>query len=300
MNTTSRISTVGLRGQLRLNEPMSRHTSWRAGGLAKWYYIPRDKDDLRTFLQRVPAEMNILWCGLGSNMLVRDRGFNGVVISTLKGLNRLHKTEKNGFYAEAGVPNPKLARSSMKNSLCGGEFLIGIPGTVGGALAMNAGCFGTETWQIVRYADIINRCGELVRKAVNQIHWGYRFTKMKPDEWFTGAEFKFSPCQSEKGHAKIREFLRRRASSQPIQTANAGSVFRNPKGDYAARLIDTAGLKNFSIGRARISPTHANFIENRGSATATEIEELIEYVQHSVKKIHAVDLSLEVKIVGEK
>lgn len=290
----------GLRGELLANESMSRHTSWRTGGRARWHYTPYDKEDLRKFLQRVPNGTDIVWCGLGSNMLVRDRGFDGVVISTLKGLNRLHKTQDHRIFAEAGVPNPKLARSSVKISLCGGEFLIGIPGTVGGALAMNAGCFGSETYEIVRYAEVINRYGDLERRNASQITWGYRFTNMNPGEWFTGAEFQFTPCRSESGQAKIREFLKRRADTQPVQTANAGSVFRNPKGDFAARLIDTAGLKNFSIGGARISPKHANFIENRGDATAAQIEEVIQYTQKKVKKTHGIDLTLEVKIVGKR
>ena len=300
MKRAYEIDAEGLRGEMRANEPMSRHTSWRTGGCAKWHYTPCDKDDLREFLQRVPNDVDIIWCGLGSNMLVRDGGFDGVVISTHKGLKRLQKTQEHRIFAEAGVPNPKLARSSAKNSLCGGEFLIGIPGTVGGALAMNAGCFGSETYEIVRYAEVINRCGELQLRNADQITWGYRFTRMNPGEWFTGAEFQFTPCRSEVGQAKIREFLKKRAKTQPVQTANAGSVFQNPAGDFAARLIDAAGLKNFSIGGARVSPKHANFIENQGDATSLQIEEVIQYIKKTVKKIHGVELTLEIKIVGER
>ena len=288
----------GLKGELRQDEPMSRHTSWRTGGRARWFYTPKGKTDLGEFLKRVPAEAEIAWCGLGSNMLVRDGGFDGVVISTLKGLDEIYQVDETDVYAEAGVPGAKLAKYSVKNSLGDAEFMVGIPGTVGGALAMNAGCFGSETWEIVDFADTINRKGEHIRKSKSEFNWGYRFVEKDIDEWFTGAQFKLSPCDSAKGKVKIQNLLKTRSSTQPIQTANAGSVFRNPNNDYAARLIESAGLKKYKVGQAEISGVHANFIENKGGATANDIEDLINYATEKVEKVHGIRLELEVKVIG--
>ena len=288
----------GLIGELRQNEPMSRHTSWRAGGRASVFYTPKGKDDLGEFLRRVPDDAEIAWCGLGSNMLVRDGGFPGIVISTLKGLNKLHKAGDTEVYGEAGVPGAKLAKFSVKHSLCDAEFMAGIPGTVGGALAMNAGCFGSETWEIVGQVDTINRRGKQKRKNCDEFDWGYRFVEKDCEEWFTGAQFNLTPCDSSRGKENIRRLLKTRSETQPIQTANAGSVFRNPIGDFAARLIETAGLKNFQIGQAGISGVHANFIENKGKATAADIENLIGHVVEEVEKVHGIRLELEVKIIG--
>ena len=290
----------GLKGELRRNEPMNRHTSWRTGGPAKWFYTPYDANDLGEFIRRVPNSVSIAWCGLGSNILVRDGGYPGVVISTLKGLNRIYKVGESGVYAEAGVPGAKVAKFAVKNALGGAEFLVGIPGTVGGALAMNAGCFGLETWEIVRFAETMNRTGAKDRKDASRIRRGYRYVEIAVDEWFIAAEFKLVPRSMENGRKNIRELLKRRTETQPIQTANAGSVFRNPPKDYAARLLETAGLKGFEIGKARISLKHANFIENQGNATALEIEELISHAMKRVQAVHGVSLEPEVKIIGIK
>lgn len=291
---------IGLSGDLRKDEPMSSHTSWRTGGRASWFYTPRDIADLGTFLQRVPTEIEVTWCGLGSNLLVRDGGFDGVVISTHKGLKDLWQAEDRGVYAQAGVPGAKLAKFAAKRALGGTEFMIGIPGTVGGALAMNAGCFGSETWEFVRYADTINRRGEVQRRRADQIRWGYRSVEMDSAEWFTGAEFELISCQPDEGRAKIRHYLRRRASQQPVQTANAGSVFRNPQNKFAAQLLDSVGLKGFTIGNARVSPVHANFIENTGDASAEDIESLITHMIERVNQVHGIELELEVRIIGKR
>ncbi len=293
------ISMVGLTGELRKDEPMSRHTSWRTGGVARWHYTPAGVSDLGEFLRRVPQDTEIVWCGLGSNMLVRDGGFDGVMISTHKGLKKLRQTGSRSIYAEAGVPGAKLAKFAAKNALCGAEFMVGIPGTIGGALAMNAGCFGSETWQVVHHADSISRQGETVRRGADQVSWGYRSVEIDDSEWFIGAEFELSPCQTDEGRKKIRQFLKKRAATQPVQTANAGSVFRNPKEDFAARLIETTGLKGYTNGAARVSPVHANFIENTGHASATDIESLIAHIKERVYEVHGIQLELEVRIIGE-
>lgn len=298
MNQLEEFDMSGLTGELRINEPMSRHTSWRTGGLATWFYTPDGLDDLEKFLKRLPKNISITWCGLGSNTLFRDGGFPGVVISTLKGLNRIERQNDEEIYAEVGVPSAKLAKYSAKNSLCGAEFLVGVPGTVGGALAMNAGCFGGETWDVVKSVDMMDREGNWFSKDASEIVKSYRFAEIKPGEWFVGAVFRLKQCSAEMSLKKIKTLLKKRMATQPIQTANAGSVFRNPHGDYAARLMDTAGLKNFSIGGARFSPVHVNFIENQGKATAADIENLIEHAKNRVLALHGIKLEPEVKIIG--
>ncbi len=291
-------STQGLKGELRRDEPMSKHTSWRVGGPAKWFYTPAGVDDLGMFLQRIPAEMPLAWCGLGSNLLVRDGGFSGAVIHTLKGLGELRACGNDGIYAQAGVPGAKVARYAVKRSLCGAEFLVGIPGTVGGALAMNAGCFGSETWDIVSYVETISRTSARRRLMSSQVEFGYRFAQTPESEWYVGAMFQLSPCDADFGKKAITRLLRQRSSTQPVQTSNAGSVFRNPPDDFAARLVESAGLKGHSIGNARVSPKHANFIENPGNATAAEIESLIDLIRKRVRSAHGIELTPEVSIIG--
>ncbi len=285
---------------MRRHEPMSRHTSWRVGGAALWFYMPQGVQDLCAFMQRVPSDIDIAWCGLGSNILVRDGGFAGVMIATHKSLRNLWITDAHGVYAEAGVPTAKLAKYAARQALCGTEFMIGIPGTVGGALAMNAGCFGAETWEFVRFADTVTRRGEIKRRRADQMSWRYRSVDLGAAEWFTGAEFALQPCQSGVGQTKISQYLYTRAATQPVQTANAGSVFRNPKQDFAARLIEQVGLKGVTVGGARVSPKHANFIENTGQASAADIEALITLMRERVAEVCNIELELEVRIIGER
>ncbi len=290
----------GLAGELRQGEPMSRHTSWRAGGVASWFYTPKGKDDLSGFLKRLPSGVPVTWCGLGSNTLIRDGGFEGVVISTLKGLTDLRLIGDNAVYADAGVTCAKLARFATRNSLCAVQFMVGIPGTVGGALAMNAGCFGQETWDVVHSVDAINTRGEIKTLNAAEVRHGYRFARLDDDQWFTGAEFVMQPCDANDAENQMKEYLRKRSASQPVQTKSAGCVFRNPPGDFAARLLETAGLKNYTVGEARVSPVHSNFIENQGNASARDIEELITHAKERVEAVHGVQLELEVKIIGNR
>ena len=287
-----------LAGKLFREEPMSRHTSWRVGGPAAWYYVPDSIADVEQFLSWLPRNVPVFWCGLGSNTLVRDGGFNGAVIATAKGLVNLHQAGTRGVYAECGVTCAKLARFTVNNSLSGAEFLAGIPGTVGGALAMNAGCFGHETWNIVRYADTLDRYGVRRRRNAEDVDFGYRSVEKSKDEWYIGAKFTLHDGSDDDGKKKIKNFLRQRADTQPIQTANSGSVFTNPPDDHAARLIESVGLKNYTIGAARFSPKHANFIENTGQATAGDIESLIEHAIEKVQSEHGIKLNPEVRIIG--
>ncbi len=299
MNMADALHLNALRGELRRDEPMARHVSWRAGGRADRFYVPADLADLSSYLKRLPADEPVLFLGLGSNLLVRDGGFRGTVISLHSA--KLHPDMKDGrVYAEAGVAAPKVARFAATHGLAGAEFLAGIPGTVGGALAMNAGCYGGETWQIVHEVDVIDREGTVRRKARKDYDIGYRHVASNREEWFVGAYFELPNGDGEASRARIKEFLAKRIATQPLQLPNAGSVFRNPPGDHAARLIEACGLKGFARGGARVSEKHANFIVNPdGAAKAADIEGLILAVQQKVLEEKGVKLVPEVRIVGE-
>jgi UDP-N-acetylmuramate dehydrogenase len=284
---------------LHLKESMARHVSWRAGGRADRFFVSRDLDHLAAFLSSRPRNESVLFVGLGSNLLVRDGGFRGSVVLT-------HSPKKNArfdsglIYADAGVASPKVARFAAVHHLSGAEFLAGIPGTVGGALAMNAGCYGGETWQIVERVVTIDRHGAIRERKRNEYEIAYRHCHFPAEEWFVGAYFKLQAGEGEASRARIKELLARRIATQPLQLPNAGSVFRNPPGDHAARLIESCGLKGLRRGGARVSEKHANFIVNPdGAASAADIEWLIQSVRQRVKTATGVDLVPEVRIVGE-
>jgi UDP-N-acetylmuramate dehydrogenase len=290
---------IELRGVMKLNEPMEKHTSWRTGGQAERYFKPADVDDLCSFLQQLPEDEPLFWLGLGSNLLVRDGGLQGTVIALSGVLNDLHVYDNTSMHVGAGVTCAKVARMSVKAGLAGGEFLAGIPGTMGGALAMNAGAFGGETWNIVRSVETVNRQGQRIKRAASEFETAYRYVDLPEDEWFISAELLLSGDEDTKGSERIQALLNKRAESQPTGKASCGSVFRNPEGDYAARLIEVSGLKGQSIGKAVVSEKHANFIINSGSATAGDIESLILMIQKKVKLDHGIELTPEVRIVGE-
>jgi UDP-N-acetylmuramate dehydrogenase len=285
-------------GEIRRDEPMSRHTSWRAGGAADTFFIPASIEDLQVFLRDLDAETPIFWHGVGSNLLVRDGGLRGVVISAAGILRNLEQVEAYVVRAGSGVPCTQLARQCIRWDLGPSEFFAGIPGTVGGALAMNAGAHGGETWERVESVRTIDRDGEIHLRAPAEYSVGYRSVTGPPDEWFIEAMFRFEPGVGA-SRDTLERMLERRKTTQPLGKPSCGSVFRNPPGDHAARLIEAAGLKGHRIGGAEVSPKHANFIINVDTATATDIEELIEYVRQTVLEHHGVELLHEVRIVGE-
>lgn len=308
MTEVLRIARHGLRGEFRHDEPMSRHTSWRAGGKADRAYVPADLEDLRVFLSTIPRDEPLHMVGLGSNLLVRDGGIRGTVVFTHGALKRIEITHEGLIYAEAGVASPKVSRFAATHDFEGAEFLAGIPGTVGGALAMNAGCYGSETWDRVEKVLTLNRNGELIERAPGEYLIGYRHCERTPhasrvspyvEEWFAGAWFRFARGDGEASRAKIREFLSRRIASQPLNLPNAGSVFRNPPGDHAARLIESCELKGYRIGDAMVSPKHANFIVNVGKARGSDLEKLIHEVRETVLRECGVVLEPEVRVIGE-
>ena len=296
----TRRSDTGLRGLLKRNELLSKHTSWRVGGPVDRFYEPADVQDLAEFLGTLPPNEPLHWIGLGSNLLVRDAGIRGTVIMLSGKLNGLERMDKNTVRAEAGVASAKLARFSVQQELHGAEFLAGVPGTVGGALAMNAGAFGGETWTVVSAVETMDRSGRVRVRQASDYQTGYRSVQGPENEWFIAGHFRLTAGNEAEGLALIKSLLARRGASQPTQLPNAGSVFRNPTGDYSARLIERTGLKGFCIGGACVSELHANFIINTGKATAADIEALIESVRDKVFVAHGVRLEAEVRIIGEK
>jgi len=288
-----------LRGVMKHQEPMSKHTSWRVGGPVDTYYIPADVDDLCMFISTLDVGEPLTWIGLGSNLLVRDGGIRGTAVAVTGALDELKLTEQGTIKAGAGVTSSRLARFSANAGYTGAEFLAGIPGSIGGALVMNAGAFGGETWDIVLRVETINDQGELLVRDRSEFEIAYRKASLAADEWFVSAEFVLQLDQDGKASERIREFLRRRSETQPTGESSCGSVFRNPPGDHAARLIDACGLKEKCIGNACVSAKHANFIINCGGASAFDIEQLIFHVQEEVEKKFDIKLQPEVRIIGD-
>jgi UDP-N-acetylmuramate dehydrogenase len=285
-------------GELRKHEPMSHHTSWRAGGPAEMFYRPESLDDLSQFLRSLDTNVAIFWFGLGSNLLVRDGGLRGVVISASGLFTALEKTAEYVVSAGSSVPCTQLARQCIRWGVGPSEFFAGIPGLLGGALAMNAGAHGSETWERVSSVRTIDRFGEIRQRLPEEYEIAYRSVRGPENEWFIEAELEFEPGVSASMDT-LKEMLARRKNTQPLGLPTCGSVFRNPPGDFAARLIDACGLKGCRIGEAEVSEKHANFIINLGEASAMDIENLIRHVQQTVADQTGVELIPEVRIVGE-
>jgi len=296
MNVAS--SNLPLRGKLMLDEPMTRHTSWRLGGPADSYYVPADLADLQQFLAQLDPDIELLWVGLGSNLLVRDGGFRGQVIAPLNALKQIELQLDGELYVECGSSCARLAKFCQKKGLAGADFFAGIPGTVGGALAMNAGAFGGETWTAVQQLIMIDRQGQLHQREVDEFEVGYRHVELPKSEWFAGALFRFAP-RVDGEESNIRQLLRQRNAAQPIGEPSCGSVFKNPPGQHAAQLIEAAGLKGHRLGSARVSDKHANFIISDAATRAVDVEALIEHIRERVAVQFEVRLETEVRIVGE-
>lgn len=287
--------------ELRPDEPMARHVTWRTGGPVAKACFPRDIDDLAIFMATMRHDEPLLMVGLGSNLLIRDGGFDGTAIFTHGALDMLRLEADGTLYAEAGVASPKVARFAANHNFAGAEFLAGIPGTLGGALAMNAGCHGGEIWTYVERVRMLNRKGEFIDRTPADFAIGYRHAGLRAstDEIFVAAWLRFPAGDAATARAHIKALLEKRIASQPLQLPNAGSVFRNPVGDHAARLIEAAGLKGTQEGGARVSEKHANFIVNPGGgASASAIESLIGRIQAEVREQFGVELVREVRILG--
>ena len=298
--TAMTIISEGLRGTLRFREPMSKHTSWRVGGNADVFFIPSDLEDLKLFLSRLEPDETLTWIGLGSNLLVRDGGIRGAVIATKKMNQSMEKISATEIRAGAGASCAQLARFTVAEGLHGAEFLIGIPGTFGGALAMNAGAFGSETWDKVRHVTMINKRGDITERQPGEFRIAYRSVTAPEPEWFLSGVLGLEKDTDNKAADTMRELLKKRGDTQPVGEASCGSVFRNPdNAAAAAKLIDDCGLKGAGIGGAKVSDKHANFIINTGNASASDIEALIQHIQKVVFDTHGISLVPEVRIIGE-
>ncbi|MCB1743904.1 MAG: UDP-N-acetylmuramate dehydrogenase [Gammaproteobacteria bacterium] len=290
---------VGLRGRLRFDEPLGRYTAWGIGGPADRFYEPADVDDLIAFVDTLAPDEPLYWLGLGSNLLVRDGGIRGVVVYTANRLSGLSLLPGSRIRAEAGVPCAKLARLAWQSDLLGAEFLAGIPGTVGGALAMNAGAWGGETWPLVVSVEVLGTDGRRQELAAGQFQASYRHVSGPPHRGFMSALFELRVGDGRAAEARVKALLRQRALSQPTGQRSCGSVFRNPPGDHAARLIESCGLKGHRMNGAHVSTKHANFIINDRNASAADVEALIVHVRDEVRTRSGVELIPEVCIVGE-
>lgn len=284
-------------GEIRHGEPMSSHTSWRVGGPAETFFRPANLDDLSFFLGQLDDDVPVFWFGLGSNLLVRDGGMPGVVIAAAGIFTVLEIVADQVVRAGVSVPCTQLARQCIRWGFGPSEFFAGIPGTVGGALAMNAGAHGGETWERVQSVRTIDRNGVIHDRLPADYDVAYRSVAGPKNEWFIEATFGFDP-DVDASMETLKDLLERRKMTQPLGLPSCGSVFRNPPGDYAARLIEAAGLKGCQFGGAQVSEKHANFIINRGSASAADVEMLIQHIADTVRNVHGIDLIHEVRIVG--
>ena len=297
-DTGTTLGRTARTGVLRHREPLARHTVWGIGGIADRYFEPSDIHDLAAFLADLPEGEPLVWLGLGSNVLVRDGGVRGTVISTVR-LRAVERIEPMKLQAQAGAAGPRVARFAARHGLTGCEFLAGIPGSMGGALAMNAGAFGTETWPAVREVETIDASGERRWRPASDYRYGYRIVDGPRDEWFVTCRLALEPDTQGRAGARIRQLLAERAATQPTGARSCGSVFRNPPGDFAGRLIEASGLKGHRIGGAVISDKHANFIINDARARAADVEALIGKAVDEVEKRQGVRLEPEVRIIGE-
>lgn len=293
------VDTTLLRGQYFENESLAKYSSWKIGGPADRLYKPADADDLQQFIAMLPEGEKIIYLGLGSNTLVRDKGVRATVIVMQGLLKELQQLDELHVRAEAGLSCGQLSRFCARQGLRGLEFLAGIPGTVGGALRMNAGAYGGETWDFVESVEVLTRQGELKTRTPKDYQVEYRAVTSPEEEWFLAATFKLQSGDKQEALTYIKNMLATRNAAQPVNLPNGGSIFRNPANDYSARLIESCGLKGFRIGGACVSPKHANFIVNDQGASAAEIEELINYVAQQVKQKCGVELVREVHVIGE-
>ena len=289
-----------LRGQILADEKLAKYTSWRVGGVAERMYIPADMQDLQQFIASLSADEQVFWLGLGSNLLIRDGGLRGTVINLRGKVRQMKQLDNARVYVECGVPCAHVARFCAELGLAGAEFLAGIPGTMGGALKMNAGSFGSDTWSLVESVETMAVGGVAVTRKADSFEVSYRSVKGAQKACFLSAILKLSTDMDQQSQAKIKQLLAKRAATQPTNQPTCGSVFKNPDQDYSARLIEASGLKGHRIGGAEVSEKHANFIINTGTATAADIEQLIAFVQAEVVRQHGVHLQTEVCIIGDK
>lgn len=279
-------------------EPMSRHTTFRIGGPADYYCMPRSIEELQQVIMLCRNEkLPFRVMGNGSNLLFQDNGYAGVIIDMTKGFQ--HGTVSGRqLTAEAGVLLGSLAKKAMTNQLTGLEFAAGIPGSVGGALVMNAGAYGGEIKQVVTWAKVLTESGEIRKVSPEELELSYRHSAIRKNGWIVlEAAFTLEQGEEEKIRRQMETFAASRREKQPLEYPSAGSTFKRPEGYFAAQLIDEAGLKGLTVGDAQVSEKHAGFVINRGHALAADVLELCRQVKEKVKNNSGVDLELEVEVI---
>jgi UDP-N-acetylmuramate dehydrogenase len=289
-----------VRGRVERDAPLAPYTWFRVGGPAEVMFIPEDEDDLAAFLAELDPAVPVTPIGIGSNLLVRDGGVDGVVIRLGRGFSRVEPKGDSRIYAGAGVPDAVLAREAAKAGIAGLEFYRGVPGSIGGACVMNAGCYGSETTQVLVEAYAVTRSGE--KRTLSHADMGFSYRKSAAAAQggliFTGALFQGTPDDPAAVEARMAEITARREASQPIREKTGGSTFKNPPGDSSWRLVDAAGWRAKPFGGAQFSDKHANFLINTGEATAADLEGLGEAVRADVKAKFGVELEWEIRRIG--
>lgn len=288
-----------LRGRISANQELAPYTWFRVGGPAQVFFSPADEDDLAYFLKNLPQEISVMAMGVGSNLIVRDGGVPGVVIRLGgKAFGSIELLDNNRVRAGAAVPDQKFARELANAGIAGMEFYVGIPGTIGGALRMNAGAHGGETTDVLTGARAVTRSGEIVTLSHADMGFSYRHSAPPEDMIFTSAMFQGKPDTKENILARMDEITKKREASQPIREKTGGSTFANPKPLSAWKVIDEAGCRGLALGGAQVSEMHCNFLINRNDASAADIENLGEEVRRRVKEHSGVELRWEIKRVG--
>jgi UDP-N-acetylmuramate dehydrogenase len=286
-----------VRGRLSEAAPLNRVTWFRVGGPAEVMFRPEDPADLADFLATCPADVPLTLLGVGSNLLVRDGGVPGVVIRLTRGFNEI-AAEHDTIFAGAGALDQNIAKTAQLHGIGGLEFLAGVPGTLGGALRMNAGAYGTEIKDVLMEAEAVHRDGTRRRFAVADLDYSYRHCGLDADWIFLGARLKGTAEAPEVIGARIAEIQTQRGDSQPIRSRTSGSTFKNPPGGKAWQLVDAAGCRGLRVGGAMVSEQHTNFLINTGDATAADIEALGETVRRRVHETSGVDLQWEIRRIG--
>jgi UDP-N-acetylmuramate dehydrogenase len=290
-----------VRGKVRYDERMEFHTTYGIGGPVDLFIEPVDAEDLASAVKYINKEgIPLFPLGMGSNVLVVDSGFRGAVVC-LKGIKRIEKIDENSIFAEAGAPLSHLVETAASQGLSGLEFASGIPGSVGGAVVMNAGAYGSEMEGVISEITIVDMRGEVEKRKRNELDFRYRHLVMGEGEIVSSALFSLKPDEGETIRKRMRENNEKRRERHPLGAKSAGSVFKNPKGhgsEPAGRIVEGLGLKGKRVGDAEVSPLHGNFIVNRGKATAKDVLELIEIIRMRAREERGIELQLEVKVLG--
>ncbi|GAB4182340.1 MAG: UDP-N-acetylmuramate dehydrogenase [Calditrichia bacterium] len=300
INSMIKKMTKSFRLIIKENEPLKHHTTYKIGGPAEYLIIPEDRESLIGCLQELRRNrLPHMILGKGSNVLFSDKGIDGFVVSLEKSANEIIKKGDRLVYAGAGVLLEDVVTYTENEGIAGFDYLAGIPGTLGGALVMNAGAFVGEIGERVRWVEVIDQHGNLEIIYHDEIGFGYRLAPGLEGTVILGALLEGEPGSPEELAKKRQEYISRRNAKQPLEFGSCGSVFKRPPGNYAGTLIEKAGCKGLKIGDAMVSPKHANFIVNLGNATANDVYRLIKEVRKRVFQQFGIELELEVKLIGE-